>query len=129
MSNSYVESSFAVDLLNETEVEWWKKEGNPEDFEVGDSNDWAIEADKDKKYVWFHGDESINVESAATVIQRFLKECRPEGSVGFTWAETCSKPLLDSFGGGGCFITAEKIEWNSAYSWVQAKQTVFAAKS
>lgn len=138
MANNYVEASFMFDLLNKVEEKWWEKEGNrdldaefpegdldPEDIEGGYSSNWAMEGEDGKKAVWFSHDESIDVESAAAVIQRFLKECRPEGSIGFCWAETCSKPRLDNFGGGACFITAEKIEWNSAAGWIEEQHQAF----
>ena len=129
MANNYVEASWSIDDLTADELAWWKKEAlrecpedmDPEDMEVPISNDWTLE----DKSVWFTHDESIDVDSAASVIQRFLKEARPEGSCGFCWAETCSKPRLDNFGGGACFITAEKIEWNSAAGWAEQKETAF----
>ncbi len=129
MANNYTESSFSIDDLTVAEKEWWKKEFqrecpedlDPENMEVPVSNDWEFDDDS----VWFHHDECdlyINTLIAALVVQRFLKECRPGGSVGFTWSETCSKPRLGEFGGGACFITAEEIKWMSAYSWLLTEE-------
>jgi len=130
MANNYVESSFSIELLNNSEIAWWKKEGLrecpedvfPEDMEVVISNDW----EQDENKIWFHGDnECLEVDCAAEVIQRFLKECRQDGCIGFTWAETCSKPRLDEFGGGSCFITAKKMEWNNSHSWLDDNKKAF----
>ena len=126
MANNYVESSFQFELENQKEADWWDKEGKRkvpedvfnEDMENPISNDWEMEGN----CVWFHGDEYIDVDLASDIIQRFLKECRPDGSIGFTWAETCSKPRLNEFGGGACFITADKIEWISAHDWLKNKR-------
>lgn len=141
MANNYVEASFCVDNLTEDELAWWKKERlrecpedmDPEDMEVPISYNWVIgpvapslPSLPEGNSVWFSHDESIDIDVAAMVIQRFLKECRPEGSVGFCWAETCSKPRLDEFGGGACFITAKLIEWNGAYSWLEDQKKSFA---
>jgi hypothetical protein len=134
MSNNYVQSSFSIDNLTEAELAWWEKEGLrevPEDLEPDEvdppiSSCWRIQDHQGEKFVWFSHEESIDVDLASSVIQRFLKECRPEGSVGFTWAETSDKARLDEFGGGACFISAEKIEWNSAYGWLETQRTAFA---
>ena len=132
MANSYIESSFEVCVNSLEELEWWKKEGKrevPVDIDPCDikpimSQDWEL-VNNDRKagafVVWFYGDPDIDVECAAVVIQRFLKECRPQGSCGFSWAETCSKPRLDSFGGGACFITATNISWQSSGDWLSNK--------
>ncbi len=134
MAGNYVESSFAIENLTEEEMAWWRKEQErefPHDVEIEEvepamSLDFAVVMEDSQ--VWFHGDPSLNVDCAADVIQRFLKEFRPNGSVGFTWSETCSKPRLDEFGGGACFITAENVEWNSANGWLNEKQTEFAGR-
>ncbi len=125
MSNHYVEASFCIDNLTEDELAWWKKEGlrkcpedmDPEDMEIPISSNWVIEDNS----IWFSHDESIDIDAAASVIQRFFKDARLNGCCGFTWSETCSKPRLDSFGGGACFITAMDIEWNSPHTWLEKK--------
>lgn len=138
MPNNYLEASFEVENLNSDEIAWWKKEGerwtiatdenespDPTEMDPPYSTDWEFVQSNNRVGVWFHGDESTDVDVAAEVIHRFLKECRPNGSVGFTWAETCSKPRLDEFSGGGCFITAKTIEFQSANEWVNGQRQAF----
>lgn len=69
------------------------------------------EDSKDKKYIWIYAEENGDVEVLVAILQLFLKECRPTGKIGFTWANTCSRPLLNSFDGGGCNITAKGVRW------------------
>jgi hypothetical protein len=131
MADNYILSSFQFELENEKEIAWWKKEGErevPDDMwsdEVDPriSLDWELCSNEHREdsAVWFHHDESIDVENAAEVIARFLKECECTRSIAFTWAETCSKARLEEFGGGACFITAEGPQWLNTHMWVNEK--------
>lgn len=40
-------------------------------------------------------------------------------AVGFTWSETCNVMRPDHFGGGGVFVTEDKVETLSAWGWVE----------
>lgn len=128
MANNYVESSFEVQLCSKEELRWWEEESQrfvpdgkfPDEMEHPVSNDWEL--DENDNRVWFHGDgEAIDVDSAASVLQRFLIACIPQGCISFTWAETCSKPRIGEFGGGACFITAQNIKWLSTYEWINSE--------
>ena len=114
MADNFVESSFQVNIQSPEELAWWKKE-----LAEKACMDWEFV--ENETTVWFHSDPNIDLEEAATTIQRFLKECRPEGSCGFSWAETCSKPRLDEFGGGACYVTAKQVWWHNTGDWLQDK--------
>ena len=149
MADNFVESSFVIEILSPEELAWWKKKGEQDthpykEWELieNDTQVWfhedtyfdgeeaaAVSQSFRKEWeliendtqVWFHEDTNFDVEEAAAVIQSFLKECRPKGSCGFSWALSCSKPRLDEFGGGACFVTAQKVWWHSYNDWLQDK--------
>lgn len=72
--------------------------------------------------LWVHADESGMTENAANVVQAFLAKFRPDDTVGFEWANTCSRPLLDAYGGGAVFITATEIRWNGSGHWLAQQE-------
>ena len=76
-------------------------------------------AEAEDDTVWIASEEGTDLEFLADVLQDYLQNNDPEGSVGFTWAETCSKLRVDEFGGGAVFITAEDQVWLSTSHWLE----------
>lgn len=111
MANNYQESSSFLSVPKEKLPE--AKEiidrivaelENSEDEPCGCSADVEGLAGNIPCGVWFHGDESINVEHVA-MIARELVECLELNEPFFcSWAYTCSKPRIDEFGGGAFVI-------------------------
>lgn len=58
----------------------------------------------DPQGVWFHHDESIDMEQAVTIAQALLDELPVNGAFILSWAHTCSKPRIGEFGGGSCVV-------------------------
>jgi len=52
-----------------------------------------------------------NIDSAATLIQRYLDDFEIEGGVYMSYAFTCSKPRVNESGGGGVLITRDEQHW------------------
>lgn len=50
-------------------------------------------------------------EPVANLIHRCCRETLSKGAIGFEWAYSCSKPLVDQFGGGWCAVFADRIEY------------------
>lgn len=72
--------------------------------------DWGIQTEIGE-YIWFHDEDGApNLFGLANLIQIFLKQFRPDSIHTFRWAETCSKPRLDAYGGGLMAITAKDME-------------------
>jgi hypothetical protein len=68
-----------------------------------------------------HEKGGTNIEYLVEVLQTYLKAHDPEGFIGFAWADICSEPLPDRFGGGAVFMTATKSEWMSTGNWLRKK--------
>ncbi|KKN91210.1 hypothetical protein LCGC14_0220780 [marine sediment metagenome] len=127
MANNYMEFSEAIENLTPKELEWWTNEwdrvidaydDNPENAD-DDSLCQDFSVQKDEKLVWFHDDESGNPDKIGNVVQRFLKQFRPNECFWLTWASWCSKPRIGEFGGGAIFVTADEIKWHNAHTWTE----------
>lgn len=70
------------------------------------------------RHLWLYAEECGNPDNAAHLVQKFLKQFRPDQWWSITYATTCSKPRAGEFGGGAIFVTADKIAWQNAYDFV-----------
>jgi hypothetical protein len=59
--------------------------------------------------VWIHGKDCFNAEHAERIARELVEKLDLEGTFCCSWANLCSKPRLDSFG-GGAFVLAKGIE-------------------
>jgi hypothetical protein len=73
--------------------------------------------------IWIRDDGGgPNIDLLADYLQLVLKKFNPEGSAGFEWSSNASKHLLDAFGGGSVFVTADSIDWCSTWQWLNEKE-------
>ena len=87
------------------------------------------DGDPPAHYLWLHADYG-NPDHVAWLVQKFLKQFRPDQCWSLTYAGTCSKPRIGEFGGGAVFVTANKIEWQDAGDFVEQQRAAFGiAKS
>ena len=129
MANNYCQFSCALEAPTPKEIKWLKKkleelEEQQEDDYEGMNFQANIEiADAaGGKMLWIHADESGSPDDVANFVQAFLVANRPKDSFVFSWSFTCSKPRLDEFGGGACFVTAKKMKFFDAQSLAGALQ-------
>jgi hypothetical protein len=71
--------------------------------------------------IWVHSDESGNPEEAGRFAQAFLRKFDPDGYIGFTYGDTCSKPRIDAFAGGAVFVTAHEVDGEHASGWLHKR--------
>ena len=88
--------------------------------------DWQFEDDGG---LWIHADLAGTPEHVAIFVQMFLQKFRPDDAFAMSWSNTCSRPLVDSHGGGAMFVTAKKIKYNSAWAWAEAEWKKFSEKA
>jgi hypothetical protein len=80
------------------------------------------------RHLWFYTEEWGDASNVAWLVQKFLKQFRPDQCWALTYSTTCSKPRVGEFSGGAVFVTADKIEWQNAYDFVEEQRTAFEAK-
>lgn len=93
--------------------------------EFGEGGCVGYEAEVDADGLWIHSDGSGTPEDVVPLLQAFLARFAPEGAMGFTWADSCSRPLLGEFGGGAVFVTATTAEWMTSWQWLSDKAHQF----
>ncbi len=75
--------------------------------------------------LWIHSDEWGDPEHVIAFVRRCAAEFELAGKWGFSWSYSCSKPRLDSFGGGAVVIDLEgknEPQWTDAFQFI-ARQT------
>lgn len=72
------------------------------DRHEGESLGFDMEVDHESGpgALWIHSDEYGSPEHVIRFALRCASELRLGGLWGFTWSHSCSKPRIDSFGGG-----------------------------
>ena len=74
------------------------------------------------RHLWIHSEEHGYVDRVAHLVQKFLREFRPDACWSLTYAGTCSKPRVGEFGGGAVFVTATDIKYCNAWGFVEEQE-------
>ena len=111
MANNYTQFSFVIEDITPDEATWLKteyaKEVADEDLYLG----FELTVDGTKAYLYT--EESGDVESTATFVSQFLATFRPKATVGFEWADWCSKARPGEFGGGAALVSATTVAYET----------------
>lgn len=75
--------------------------------------------------LWVYSQDNGELDPLAHLVQRFLSRFRPDQSWSMTYATTCSKPYVDSFGGGAVFVTAGEIKFSNAWDFIEHEEAAF----
>jgi hypothetical protein len=131
MDNDYTQFSEVLPNLTDEEVQWLTEqlETDYEDLEVLYEFDTDEQPDGWGRYLWLYADESADLEQVAGFVQKFLRHSRPDQYWSLTFACTCSKPRVGAFGGGAAFVTANDIQWQDSYSFIEAEAEAFSASA
>jgi len=73
--------------------------------------------------LWIHDDEHGDVEAVIRFVLRLAEDLDLIGLWGFEYANTCSRPRLGAFGGGGHVIdlgNRTTIGWTNTNEWLAA---------
>jgi hypothetical protein len=99
----------------------WEKQRQVDEKEAEDNDpdyeysDWEVTWSRSGDGLWVYTDESGNVEAAAAMIQGYLNATEQDITVYMSWANTCSKPRINEFDGGGVVITQTELFWANSY--------------
>jgi Fe-S oxidoreductase len=112
MANNYCQYSAALQIPKGREEEAEKIAARvAEELEKEDycGTDWAVE-DKgtEQPYVWFSAEESGNPDHAESIAKAIVDEMKLDEPFVLSWANTCSKPRIDEFGGGAFVVRRGK---------------------
>jgi hypothetical protein len=140
MANNYTQFAEVIKHLTDEEMAWLRNELVDIDDMTDDEHEaWLEEnkgylgttdlwpdfghelVDNDRvwgNYLYVYSEERGSVEQVAELLCNLLAEFDSDRACKVEWADTCSKPRPDNFGGGAAFITAEGIEWFSTGKWL-----------
>ena len=143
MADYYVQFSETLDKLRPEEEKWLGEQlaADPDtdcpvfllDYEDRDPDDpdygfeWSFQGEGDERHLWVHAEDHGEVDRLAHLIQKFLKAFRPGECWSLSYANTCSKPRLDGFGGGAVFVTAGEIRTHSSGEFIFQQRQAFEA--
>jgi len=122
MADYYTHCSFEIPKLHKAEEEWLRAEIKRREATM-DENDFPLfdaeySFDEADKSLWIYDGESVNLDNLVLFLQEFIKQFRPKAIFSFEWANDCSKPRLDAYGGGAVVVTADRIYWINTSTWV-----------
>lgn len=132
MSNCYTHFCAAIPALTEEEEAWFDA---PEQVElVADlesvgiylraENTYAHDSCEPQRQLHITDDgggeaclddDDDDAKLLVTLLQRFLRAWRPKSWVGIMFANVCDKTVVDGFGGGSIFISADTVKWHFPY--------------
>ena len=71
--------------------------------------------------LWLHDDATGDPQQAIDFVLRCAEAFALTGRWGFQWANTCSRPRIDAFGGGAHVLDLEKrttVAWTDTNGWL-----------
>jgi hypothetical protein len=141
MANDYIQASFALHNIS-AEEEYWllhahnsilegikysEEEGSSYFFRVPGGKTavstvpwefwgWTL-AISAERIAYIYCEEFGNLDAIEIVMREFLIKFRPTEAIVITWAEVCSKPRTDHFGGGALIVTAQRTSSINVHQW------------
>ena len=117
MANNYMSSSSLLEV-DQGKIEQARAiivreiEGDPEGYA-------GFQYEIEPTGIWFHGDDSIDVDQVAAVVCALIEELEIDETFYCSWAYTCSSPRIGEFGGGSFAVFRDPLGFASTV-WVDA---------
>ncbi len=100
------------------------------EYEVGFTNlgfNWTVDKAGENYNVEIVSEEHGNQFHVALFVREYLKNFKPDGFFTMTYADTCSRPMNDGYGGGAIVVTADKIHTLDVFDWITERAEEFLA--
>jgi hypothetical protein len=81
----------------------------------------SMDIERNTTTLWIRDEDHGDPEHVITFVKRCAETFKLNGLWGFQWADTCSRPRLDGFGGGAHVVdlaTGETVDWNDTRTWL-----------
>lgn len=79
----------------------------------------SVKREISDRALWIYSEEYGNISHISHAIHETMKHYNTPGFVTFEWAYSASKPMLDAYGGGAAFITAEQCLHHTTGDWLR----------
>ena len=121
MANNYSQFSEMIPCETKEQQDWLLRElAIAVEFDDGERVS-ACMFEADGKDVWVYSEDSADIDALADVIATFQLQFKVNKPWTLTWADSCSKPRLNNFGGGGVVIYKGKTSWMDTWGWCAAE--------
>jgi hypothetical protein len=81
------------------------------------------------QHLWLFAEEGGDPGQIGHLVQKFLRQFRPDQCWSLTYATTCSKLRIGEFSGGALFVTADTVELIDAHDFVEQRRTAFRGRA
>ncbi len=81
----------------------------------------SVQPDLGATKLWIHDDATGDPQQAIDFVLRCAEAFALTGRWGFQWANTCSRPRINAFGGGAHVLDLEKrttVTWTDTNGWL-----------
>ena len=121
MANNYSQFSEMIPCESKEQQDWLMQE-----LAVGIKDDDGegypvCEFETDGKDVWVYSPEFADLDALAEVVVAFQLQFGITKPWTLTWADSCSKPRLGNFGGGGMVVYRGEFWCMSVWDWCVAE--------
>lgn len=114
MADYYTQFSFMMPCVSK-EAALWLAEQLRSDARRPRACECAIEKETE---LWLYAEECADIDTILEAISNYQNKYNDPGPISFEWANTCSKPMLDAFGGGAAVIYNGHISFVNTGYWV-----------
>lgn len=88
-------------------------------FVKDEMENWVFDTEASGECDIWLSSEFGGLDAAIVFIQHLLQKFMSNGVVVLEWANSCSKPRTDAYGGGAAVITAEVVKSMGTFGWSQ----------
>jgi hypothetical protein len=114
MSNFYQQFSEIIVCNSVEEANWLLNELKTRESTCG-SGGFACEAlMQEDKQVAIYSEENCDLELLCDILCDFQNKFPDDKAIIVSWADTCSRPITESFGGGALIVHTGKDKWINA---------------
>lgn len=114
MANNYMQFSAMGPARTHRQADWLERKLQ----ELEDDAGPVCQFEREGNNLWLYSEELFNPEALAAAVCEFQRRFRAAAPWSFEWAETCSRPCLNEFGGGACVCYRGKAHWLNTGRWV-----------
>lgn len=126
MANNYTYTAVAFDFpkkakawLDNTIAHNVAREEDDGDFYWGVAHYFEPAPPKGRETLYLSDDAGCpNLDALAELLQQYLALFEPNRVLSFAWADTCSKPRPNEFGGGAAVVSAKKTKFIHTFEWM-----------
>jgi len=122
MANTYTQFSEMIPCETKEQQEWLMQEIAVAVYDDDGARHPACDLRADRENVWVYSEDSADIGALADIVADFQLRFEVDEPWTLTWAETCSKPRVGQFGGGGVVVYRGKVSWLNTWSWCEAEK-------